>query len=331
MKQWLMVVVRALLIAATGAAVSWLIWAGDYQFHLSVALAYTLGAIVSSHLLSSGVGRLTPARAALSCLISLSCGGGFLGWRLAALGFDGIWPSLVLGSGLGLVIFVLFYLRDDRQVARQQLAEQGRQLAVRDKALVESQLRLLQSQIEPHFLFNTLANLKALIMTDRDRAGELLDHLSQLLRTSLAASREPQRPLADEIAFVRAYLALQQCRLGERLAFSIAVDGPIDLSQPLPPLLLQPLVENAVMHGVEPMAVGGEIRVAVSRDGERLRLSVADNGVGFYGTNSSHGHGVGLANVRQRLAACYGERGRLDVMEREGGGVEAVMEVPCGR
>ena len=180
-----------------------------------------------------------------------------------------------------------------------------------ERQRIEAQLKALQAQIEPHFLFNTLANLDALIQTDPGRARAMLGHLNDYLRATLAATRRESSTLADEFALLRGYLEVQRVRMGERLRFSLEL--PESLAQAdLPPMLLQPLVENALKHGIEPKVEGGEVRVSAREAKGRLLLEVADTGRGS--GNASHiarpaldtaGTGVGLANVRDRLAAAF--------------------------
>jgi signal transduction histidine kinase len=179
-----------------------------------------------------------------------------------------------------------------------------------ERQRVEAQLRALQAQIEPHFLFNTLANLDALIQTDPARARAMLGHLNDYLRATLAASRRDASTLAEEFALLRGYLEVQRIRMGERLRFSLELPGTLAQAG-LPPLLLQPLVENALKHGIEPKVEGGEVRVSAREENGRLLLEVADTGRGAgAGPGAAQGGdtagtGVGLANVRERLAGAF--------------------------
>ena len=166
--------------------------------------------------------------------------------------------------------------------------------------VTEAQLKLLQSQLEPHMLFNTLANLRALIGTDPERAKQMLDHLNTFLRATLAASRVTAHSLQDEFDRLQDYLALMAIRMGPRLSYTL--DLPADLAtHAVPTLLLQPLVENAVKHGLEPKIKGGSIVVSARREGQKIVLDVIDSGVGL-----KEGVGFGMAQVRERLQATYG-------------------------
>ncbi|HUJ85726.1 MAG TPA: histidine kinase [Burkholderiales bacterium] len=195
-----------------------------------------------------------------------------------------------------------------------------------ERRALEAQLRMLQAQIEPHFLFNTLANLDALIALDPARARVMLGHLNDYLRASLAAARSERHTLGDEFALLSEYLELLAIRMGPRLAFTL--DLPSALApEPLPPMLLQPLVENALKHGLEPKVEGGRVTVRARRDGAALVLTVADDGLGL-GAARSPGTGVGLAHLRERLAALYGGAAALELRAAPGGGVAATITIP---
>jgi sensor histidine kinase YesM len=190
---------------------------------------------------------------------------------------------------------------------------------------VEAQLKMLQAQIEPHFLFNTLANVSALIATDAPLARRLLDRLIVYLRAALARTRSGNISLGDEIELLRAYLDICRIRMGERLSYVFEVPETL-ASRPFPPMLLQPLVENAVKHGLEPKLTSGSVRVHVANSDARLRIVVVDDGVGFGA--ASAGTGTGIANVSARLAALYGENASLSLEANREGGVTATLELP---
>lgn len=194
--------------------------------------------------------------------------------------------------------------------AQTQLAADRAHAAELQRQAVDAQLRALQAQIEPHFLFNTLANVVSLIDTRPADARRMLERLIDLLRGSLSASRARQTTLGQELDLCRAYLEILAIRMRGRLRFDVDAEAGLR-AQPVPPLLLQPLVENAIRHGLEPKVEGGRIGIAVRADGGRLRCTVEDDGVGFGAL--TRGGGVGLANLRERLAACYGSEARLSV------------------
>jgi signal transduction histidine kinase len=193
-------------------------------------------------------------------------------------------------------------------------------------ATAEARLKLLQTQIEPHMLFNTLANLRTLVEVDALRAQQMIDQLIVYLRGTLAASRSPTVALDDEFAQLGAYLALMQIRMAARL--KVEIDLPPELGRlPVPPMLLQPLVENAIKHGLEPKIEGGTVRVAAAAVGDRLRFDVEDDGVGL-DTAPDPGAGYGLAHVRDRLHWLYGDTASVAITARDGGGVRVRIEVP---
>jgi LytS/YehU family sensor histidine kinase len=196
------------------------------------------------------------------------------------------------------------------------------------RAAAAHPLRLLQSQLEPHMLFNTLANLRVLVALDPPRAQAMLDRLIAFLRSTLQASRAGTHPLADEFArLVDDDLGLMAVRMGARLRCTLTL--PPQLAQTeLPALLLQPLVENAIRHGLEPKVDGGQIEVSAARDGGRLHLSVHDSGVGWRDAAAGGHEGFGLAQVRERLAARYAGAARLDIGPAAGGGTLATLTLP---
>src|SRR5215470_2919390 len=224
--------------------------------------------------------------------------------------------------GLCVSLFFLFQFREARARAEMLKAEADRNMLSRQA--LEAELKLMQAQIEPHFLFNTLASVQFLTETDPPKAGMMLGHLLSYLRAALPQLRSNSATLGQEIALAQAYLSIMQMRMGSRLSFSI--DVPEDLrSHVFPPMLLMSLVENAVKHGLEPQAAGGTIRIEARRRGEQLALTVSDNGRGLAG---AIGKGVGLTNLRERLRALYAEGGKFTLEERSPGGVQATMAIP---
>ena len=178
-------------------------------------------------------------------------------------------------------------------------------------------------------LFNTLANLRVLIALDPPRAQAMLDRLIAFLRATLEASRSGAHPLSAEFARLADYLALMQVRMGARL--EVGLDLPPALAAlPVPPLLLQPLVENAIKHGLEPKVEGGRLEVSARREGGRLLLAVRDSGVGLGAAPREDGTRFGLAQVRERLATLYGPAARLTLEPAADGegGTLATIELP---
>jgi hypothetical protein len=243
-------------------------------------------------------------------------------------------PSLFESRGSGIVTLLAavggtyyFYSRERLHV-EQSAAEAARALAL------ENQLRLLQSQLEPHMLFNTLANLRVLIGLDPGRAQAMLDRLIAFLRATLNASRLATHPLSAEFARLGDYLALMEIRMGPRLR--VAFDLPAELRDcSVPPLLLQPLVENAIKHGLEPKVEGGRIDVRARRVGTELQLSVRDTGIGPGAAPpampAEPGTAYGTAHVRARLEAMFGARARFQLTPADDaeGGTLALIVLPC--
>jgi signal transduction histidine kinase len=210
--------------------------------------------------------------------------------------------------------------------ARARLAASDAQTQRAQRAAAENQLKLLESQLEPHMLFNTLANLRVLIGMDPPRAQAMLDRLIAFLRATLEASRTGSHPLAAEFERLTDYLALMQVRMGARLQF--AFDLPNTLrALPVPPLLLQPLVENAIQHGLEPKVEGGLIDVQARRDGAVLVLTVRDSGVGL-ASAATPGTRFGTQQVRERLAALYGDAATFTLEAAPDGGTVARITLP---
>jgi hypothetical protein len=193
-----------------------------------------------------------------------------------------------------------------------------------ESAATRSELALLQAQIEPHFLFNTLSNVVGLIDANPVAARTMLLDLTALLRTTLARTRRPSVTLGEEMDLLRAYLGIMAVRMGPRLAWEIDADAEV-LSAWLPPLLVQPLVENAIRHGLEPKPAGGRLTIRCRRQDGFLDVVVADSGCGF---PDDAADGVGLANVRKRLQAAGGAAASLTLTTAPGGGVTAALRLP---
>lgn len=236
-------------------------------------------------------------------------------------------------SGISALLFTVFATgaatlffssRDRLSQARAEAAlEKARAEAIERRAL-QAQLQLLQAQIEPHMLFNTLANLQGLIALDPARAQTMLDQLIVYLRATLSASRAQHTTLEQEFALLESYLGLMSVRMGTRLSF--ALDLPDALrKRELPPMLLQPLVENAIAHGVEPNVAGGHVRVTARAAGDGVELLVSDNGRGLQAGPGKPGTGLGLSNVRERLNALYGGRAQVSLEAAPQGAIVRIL------
>ena len=218
--------------------------------------------------------------------------------------------------------------------ARGQARVQRAQVAAAAHAATRARLDMLQSQLEPHMLFNTLANLRALIAADPPRAQEMLDHLIAFLRATLAASRQSEHPLSEEFARLDDYLALMRVRMGERLCTRVTLPPELG-ALPVPPLLLQPLVENAIKHGLEPQRGPGELHVEAALDGATLVLRVTDTGRGLDAAAQAKARepaqpssGFGLVQIRERLRTLHGDAVRFTLAPRDGGGTLAEIRLP---
>ncbi|WP_458448654.1 sensor histidine kinase [Burkholderia stagnalis] len=341
-------IARALLLirsvpglAVFNCCVGLVFWATRRDEALSTCLVVANGIGFSAWLLGMAADTLARGKLALvPKILIVAPASVFIGFEIAAstighvphlIGHAGHEAWLAYGSSVVVAGIACAFVSVFVQTARMRasLETHRREAAEARQAETAARLALLQAQIEPHFLFNTLANVQSLIERDPARATTMLDSLNRYLRASLSRTRDTRSTLGDELELVDALLKIATIRLGARLCY--AIDVPATLSTlPLPPLLLQPLVENALLHGIEPSIDGGEIRIHAARDGGMLELGVTDTGVGLgNGGPTLHG-GVGLANVRARMKHLYGERGRVSVGVNAGAarGVSATLHIP---
>lgn len=207
------------------------------------------------------------------------------------------------------------------QAASATAAEEGLK-----RQLAEAQLKMMQAQVEPHFLFNTLASVDYLIETDSARASTMQKNLIQYLRAALPQMREGSTTLGKEMALCRAYLEILRVRMEDRLRFAINMPQGLSSAR-FPPMMLQSLVENAIKHGLEPKPEGGSLTLSADISHGRLRVTVADTGLGF-GAVGTAGGGVGLDNVHERLAALYGGQAALRIEGNTPAGTIVTIEVP---
>ncbi len=194
------------------------------------------------------------------------------------------------------------------------------------RQLAEAQVKMMQAQVEPHFLFNTLASVDYLIETDPVRASRMQKNLIQYLRSALPQMRQGSSNLGRELLLCRSYLEILKVRMDERLQFSVNVPDGLR-SATFPPMMLQTLVENAIKHGLEPKPSGGTLAISAQVSDGSLRVAVADSGMGF-GVAERAGTGLGLANVRERLQALYGPAAQLSIDANADGGTIATIIVP---
>lgn len=208
------------------------------------------------------------------------------------------------------------------------LRERERRALWLESSLAKSQLHALQAQLQPHFLFNTLNAIATLLRRDPKAAEATLTSLSDLLRLSLGQLARQEIPLSEELRFLDRYMEIQQTRFGDRLNFEKSIETPAEKCF-VPTLVLQPIVENSVRHGIEPSSSPGRIRVVARVEGDRLLLAVEDDGVGLV-ANAARDctEGIGLGNLRSRLQALYGSAQSLNISPRAGGGVEVRIAMP---
>lgn len=319
----LMITVFLVLLSATDSAI------GTYKIANAIGFSIWGGFELLRRLTG---GRLSVlARAWVAIPLGLFVGAKVAGWMGAQdlVSYVARDPShqwrLLIGSLVLAVFATCFFVVYWRAATdRAELQSERRRAAEALQSEISAKLALLQAQIEPHFLFNTLANVQSAIGSDPKTAKLILEHLNQYLRATLGRTRRPAGTLADEIKVVSALLAISVLRLGDRLRYRITVPDGLETAR-LPPLLLQPLVENALKHGIEPAVGGGEVRVEARQKNDSLCLRVIDTGVGL---DSGAPEGVGLANVRARLSSLYGNRGRLALYNREPHGVIAEIILP---
>jgi signal transduction histidine kinase len=224
---------------------------------------------------------------------------------------------------------VLIYAMQRRAAVAAATAHEARVHRVAlGKQMLEAQLQVMRAQIEPHFLFNTLANVKRLAQTDGPASLAMLDNLTRYLQAALPRMRDEHTTLGQEADLVQAYLEVLRIRMGLRLRFEIDVPAGLR-GEPFPPMLLLTLIENAVKHGLGPSPQGGTITLRAERTTGGFVVRVADNGIGF-GDAVSGGSGVGLANSRARLAALYGDAATLELAANDPSGVIATVQIPGG-
>ncbi|HZZ94265.1 MAG TPA: histidine kinase [Usitatibacter sp.] len=226
---------------------------------------------------------------------------------------------------ISLVISTLFYLREREARTQAELARERETVERMQREAVAANLRALQAQIEPHFLFNTLANVSSLIDRDAREAKHMLERFILFLRASLAATRTERTSLGAERDLIAAYLDVLRVRMGPRLQYDVQVD-PALAASPIAPMLLQPIVENAIRHGIEPKVEGGRIDLHARREGASAVIEIRDTGMGFGATTTG---GVGLTNLRDRLRGLYGTAASLSIGENRPNGTVVTLRIPA--
>ncbi|HZQ59980.1 MAG TPA: histidine kinase, partial [Casimicrobiaceae bacterium] len=320
--------------------VDWLHWSADLLrgtgFGMVIGLPVAFGIVATYNLVRHPAWVRYVALTASVFLLSLvgvmlyvwleaqmSCGGSIE--TCFNQGFAAVVASSLVRYGALCALFsvVFVYLRNaDESARRAQDAEHER--ARFAQRMDEARLRMLQAQIEPHFLFNTLANVRRLYQTSPADAERMLENLMRYFAVALPDMRGNDSTLGREAELTASYLEIQGLRMGRRLQFEL--DIPADLRDlRLPPMMLLTLAENAIKHGVAPLPEGGAVSVRATLAGEELLVQVADTGRGF---TTSSGAGTGLANIRARLSAMFGSAGRFTLAVNEPRGVVATIAIP---
>ena len=239
-----------------------------------------------------------------------------------------ITAGLVFGFLFAFVTALIAHLRNrEYRALTAHLEAEARQSAT-SRQLLESKLKLLQLQIEPHFLFNTLGSAQQLAEKGAPEAARLISDLIRFLRAATPALRDDVTTVREEALMIRAYLGIMKTRLGRRLQWSVHVPEELE-TVPIPPGMFITLTENAIKHGIEPSPRGGRVDVSVARERDAIALCVADTGVGLTDVPSTSG--IGLANIRERLALLYGSAATLELSENEPRGFTARILLPAAR
>lgn len=247
---------------------------------------------------------------------------GFGGWLVTPE-----WLMSIVATSLviSLVLSTIFFLRERDARTQADLARERETAERMQREAVAANLRALQAQIEPHFLFNTLANVSTLIDRDAPQAKRMLERFIHFLRASLAATRTERTTLAAEGELIASYLDVLRVRMGPRLEYSVDVEASL-ASYAIPPMLLQPVVENAIRHGLEAKVEGGRVDFRARRESASVCIEVRDTGVGFGATTAG---GVGLTNLRDRLRGLYGPAASLSIAENHPAGTIVTLRLPA--
>jgi signal transduction histidine kinase len=250
--------------------------------------------------------------------------------RVQTARFGDFLPELAFLWIIASAVIKITYKRQIQAEAQAAQATETAEAESLKRQVVEARMAAMQAQVEPHFLFNTLASIDHLIETDPSRASTMQKNLIALLRASMPTMREAgdggARDLKRELEVIRPYLEILKVRMEDRLRTEIDVPEGL-LSAEFPSMMIQTLVENAIKHGLEPKPEGGSLSVRAEVQHGKLAVTVADTGVGF-GKAATSGTGVGLANVRERLQLLYGNKASLSVREHDGGGTAVTITVP---
>lgn len=312
---------------------SWRVIPIAFAMNLFVTVCVGGGIVLSHMLVAKRLRRIRPVWLAHTIGVAVTIAGVVIGVELALQGIELLSPWIEMHTsrasflGVGLVITAVMWTIE---FVYERLRERARRVELREQRAQQQALRAqfeaLQARTNPHFLYNSLNTVAGLIEEDPERAEQALEKLSDLFRYALEGSRRDQVALADELRTVNGYLEMEKLRFGDRLRYDI--DVPSDVGGlAVPPLVLQPLVENAVLHGVGPRTEGGTVRVAATKSDGVLELVVEDDGPGP-GSSQHHGSQTSLDELSQRLDLLYGERARLESETAPGGGFRIRVRLP---
>jgi hypothetical protein len=250
--------------------------------------------------------------------------------RTRSIRFGDALPEIAMLWVLASALVKITYKRQIQAEAQAAQAVETAEAEALKRQVVEARMAAMQAQVEPHFLFNTLASIDHLIEVDPQRASQMQKNLIALLRASMPTMREANdggvRDLGRELSVIRPYLEILKVRMEERLTTTLDVPEGLQSAE-FPPMMMQTLVENAIKHGLEPKPEGGHLTVKAEIVHGKLAVTVSDTGLGF-GRAATAGTGVGLANIRERLQLLYGPKAGLTIAENPGGGTKVTITVP---
>jgi len=310
-------------------------------FVFAQCIGYTIYVmfLVLDVLVAPEVRRSAPIR--WLCFTGIPVVGVFIGYWIATTVLDfqntraemftlrGVLSILTVALIIAGILMAIFLPRERAAKAQAQVAQEEARAVAAEREATVARMQLLEAQVEPHFLFNTLAHVMSLIDHEPAVAKHMLQRLIELLRAT-AASAERASTLGAQLDLLRAYLEVIALRMGPRLAWSIDA-APELRSLAIAPMLLQPVVENAIKHGLEPKVEGGRIDVAVRREGESIVMTVTDTGMGVAAARDPRSTGLGLANLRARLATLFGTAGSLRLADNDPAGTRVTISFPMPR
>ncbi len=290
------------------------------------------GAILAGHFL---VDTSTRMRHFFMILVAMGAGaalGSLLGAAIAGFPLEAVFQGkatfffqlVSIGILFGAIITYFFFSQERISETRRQMQDERIKRLDSEKTALEAHLKMLQAQIEPHFLFNSLSTVLTLLDTDAKKAGLMLTDLIHYLRVSLSKTRAENTTLHQEMEMIRAYLNIWKIRMGDRLEYHFRIPDDVK-AHVIPPMLVQPLVENALKHGLEPATEGGIVAITAVRENGGLKISVTDTGQGFDEFGDA---GFGLCSIRDRLKSLYGDKARLTLSENQPRGLKATIEMP---